>query len=93
MEFNGKRVSLAAHDWEVLEVSEAFRRFAGWDPAESFDQDRFDLDLVDKVEPSLPRDRPVALAGCGKTRSEARPSPTAGRCTSAGANWPTPTAN
>ncbi|MBQ7251956.1 MAG: EF-P lysine aminoacylase GenX [Kiritimatiellae bacterium] len=62
-DFNGSRVSLAARDWDVLEVSEAFRRFAGWDPAEDFDRDRFDLDLVDKVEPSLPRDRPVALAG------------------------------
>lgn len=62
VEFNGTRVSLAARDWQVLDVSEAFRRFAGWDPAEAFDQDRFDLDLVDKVEPSLPRDRPVALA-------------------------------
>jgi lysyl-tRNA synthetase class 2 len=61
--FNGIRVSLAAGDWQVLDVSEAFRRFAGWDPAENFDQDRFDLDLVDKVEPSLPRDRPVALVG------------------------------
>jgi len=61
--FNGGTVSLAASDWEVLEVRDAFRRFAGWDPAEDFSQDRFDLDLVDKVEPALPRDRPVALSG------------------------------
>jgi lysyl-tRNA synthetase class 2 len=46
---------------EVIEVAEAFRRWAGWDPVAAFDEDRFDLDLVDKVEPTLPRDRPVVL--------------------------------
>lgn len=48
--------------WEYLTVSEAFVRFAGWDPAERYDADRFDLDLVDKVEPQLPREVPVVLA-------------------------------
>ena len=47
--------------WEVMTVSEAFCRHAGWDPAERWDADRFDLDLVDKVEPALPRTRPVVL--------------------------------
>lgn len=47
--------------WQRLTVSEAFRQHAGWDPAEGFDGDRFDLDLVDKVEPQLPRDTPVVL--------------------------------
>lgn len=48
--------------WEYLTVSEAFLRFAGWDPVEQYDPDRFDLDLVDKVEPHLPRETPVILA-------------------------------
>ncbi|MFO7534957.1 MAG: EF-P lysine aminoacylase EpmA [Kiritimatiellia bacterium] len=47
--------------WAVLTVSEAFRTFAGWDPAEAYDADRFDLDLMQKVEPALPRDRPCVL--------------------------------
>jgi len=47
--------------WESLTVREAFVRFAGWDPVESFDYDRFDMDLVERVEPQLPRDRPVVL--------------------------------
>ncbi|MBM4156395.1 MAG: EF-P lysine aminoacylase GenX [Lentisphaerae bacterium] len=47
--------------WEILTVADAFRRWAGWDPVEAFDADRFDLDLVDRVEPALPRDRPVVL--------------------------------
>lgn len=40
-------------DWQVLTVSEAFGRFAGWDPAGHYDENRFDLDLVEKVEPAL----------------------------------------
>lgn len=44
-------------DWHILSVSEAFEEFAGWNPAGSFDEDRFDIDLVDKVEPALKRMR------------------------------------
>lgn len=41
--------------WRVITVSEAFRRWAGWDPVEHWDADRFDLDLVERVEPALAR--------------------------------------
>ena len=47
--------------WEVLTVAEAFRTFAGWNPVECFDADRFDLDMVNKVEPNLPTTGPVVL--------------------------------
>ncbi len=47
--------------WEVLTVSEAFRTYAGWDPVERFDAERFDLDMVGKVEPNLPTACPVVL--------------------------------
>ena len=47
--------------WERLTVAEAFIRWAGWDPVQQYDADRFDLDLVDKVEPQLPRETPVIL--------------------------------
>ncbi len=47
--------------WEVFTVAQAFTAFAGWDPVAAFDADRFDLDLVDKVEPRLPREHPVIL--------------------------------
>jgi len=40
-------------DWKRLTVSEAFKEFAGWDPVGSYDEDRFDIDLVEKVEPAL----------------------------------------
>lgn len=48
--------------WKVRTVREAFLVAAGWDPVAEWDADRFDLDLVDKVEPSLPKDHPVVLA-------------------------------
>jgi elongation factor P--(R)-beta-lysine ligase len=48
-------------EWTVLSVRDAFETYAGWDPFGAFDPDRFDIDLVTKVEPALPRDRPVAL--------------------------------
>ncbi len=49
------------HPWERVSVANAFRQYAGWDPVSCFDADRFDMDLINKVEPSLPRDRGVVL--------------------------------
>jgi len=47
--------------WPQLTVSEAYQRYAGWDPVAAFDADRFDLDMVNLVEPSLPRDSGIVL--------------------------------
>jgi len=49
--------------WERLEVSDAFAAFAGWRPGGTPDAERFTRDLVDRIEPSLPRERPVFLVG------------------------------
>ena len=59
--WQGKPVSFAQDLWEKSTVSEAFLQHAGWDPAQRFDADRFDLDLVARVEPALPLDHPVVL--------------------------------
>ena len=59
--WQGRPVSLAQELWEKFTVSQAFIQHAGWDPALKFDADRFDLDLVTRVEPALPADRPVVL--------------------------------
>ena len=59
--WQGKPVSFAQDLWEKFTVSEAFLQHAGWDPAQQFDADRFDLDLVTRVEPALPPDHPVVL--------------------------------
>lgn len=48
-------------EWQTMTVAEAYTRFAGWNPVAEFDQERFDLDLVSKVEPALSRSRPVVL--------------------------------
>jgi lysyl-tRNA synthetase class 2 len=48
--------------WPRLTVRDAYRRWAGWDPVEHWDPDRFDLDMVTKVEPALPRGAPCVLA-------------------------------
>jgi len=47
--------------WERLTIAEAFIRWAGWDPVKNYNADRFDFDLVEKVEPHLPRAAPVIL--------------------------------
>ena len=59
-EFAGRMVDVGG-GWFETTVSEAFRGAAGWDPLTAYDADRFDLDLVEKVEPSFPANRPVVL--------------------------------
>ena len=44
-----------------ITVREAYRRWAGWDPVEEWDQDRFDFDMATKIEPNLPKE-PLFLA-------------------------------
>jgi elongation factor P--(R)-beta-lysine ligase len=48
-------------DWQTMTVGEAFLRFAGWAPDAAPDADRFDVDLVEKVEPHLGIPRPTLL--------------------------------
>ena len=59
--WQGRPLSCAQELWGKSTVSEAFLQHAGWDPAQRFDADRFDLDLVTRVEPALPPDHPVVL--------------------------------
>ena len=44
----------------TVTVREAYLKFAGWDPWEKWDQDRFDFDMATKIEPNLPKS-PVFL--------------------------------
>lgn len=48
--------------WRIRSVQEAFIDLAGWDPVTDFDPVRFDVDLVEKVEPHLGRGVPEFLA-------------------------------
>lgn len=47
--------------WQEFTVREVFMRHAGWDPVASFDSERFDHDLIFRVEPELSRTSPVIL--------------------------------
>ena len=40
-------------------VEELFLKHAGWNPVEAYDAGRFEHDLVNLIEPALPRDTPV----------------------------------
>jgi lysyl-tRNA synthetase class 2 len=62
VERDGRSVDLTG-PFERIEVGDAFERAAGWRPGSAPEADRFDRDLVDKVEPWLPFDRPVFLTG------------------------------
>ena len=71
--YRGKEISLSPV-WERITVADAFKQFAGWDPSAKYDADRFDLDLVEKVEPQLPQDVPVILDGLpGRSRRAGAP--------------------
>lgn len=58
--YKEKNIRLDA-EWRLLPVSRAFRDAAGWDPAIEYDSDRFNLDLVNKVEPQFPDNIPTVL--------------------------------
>jgi elongation factor P--(R)-beta-lysine ligase len=49
--------------WDEISVSDAFIKFAGWDPVASPDAERFDMDLVSKVIPGFNPCRPIILKG------------------------------
>jgi len=54
--------SLEIHgSWTSYTVREAFAEFAGWEPSHDIDQNRFDMDLVEKVEHHLGFPRPCFL--------------------------------
>ena len=40
-------------NFKHLRVRDAYLRFAGWDPWENWDQDRFDFDMATKIEPAI----------------------------------------
>ena len=49
--------------WEIIPVREAYRRWALWDPVETWDATRFEDDMALVIEPALPKGHPVVLRG------------------------------
>lgn len=58
--FSGNKIDFSA-DWAVYTVEEAFNKFASADPYKAIQDNEFELILVEKVEPNLPKDRPAVL--------------------------------
>lgn len=48
--FQGVEIS---KEWKLITVSDVFVDFAGWDPVGNYNEDRFDIDLVEKIEPAI----------------------------------------
>ncbi|MBM4443760.1 MAG: EF-P lysine aminoacylase GenX [Chloroflexi bacterium] len=59
--YRGREIALTP-PWPRVTVRQAFLSAAGWDPVSHPDEGRFDADLVDRVMPALPADRPAVLA-------------------------------
>ena len=47
------RCTPTTSDYNLLRVRDAYLQYAGWDPWESWDQDRFDFDMATKIEPAI----------------------------------------
>jgi len=56
-----KQTISLAQPWIVITVAEAFEEFAGWNPVTDWNEERFELDLINKVEPALPANSPCVL--------------------------------
>ena len=67
-------LSRDVEEFRRMTVRDAYAEWAGWDPFERFDQDRFDFDMATKIEPNLPHgavflmDYPVEAASLSKVR-------------------------
>jgi elongation factor P--(R)-beta-lysine ligase len=59
--YQGNKIDLMP-PWPRVTVREAFLRSAGWDPFTRLDEERFEVDLVEKVIPSFDAGRPTVLS-------------------------------
>jgi len=60
IEYLGQTIDLRP-PWERLPVRDAFERYAGADADRAVEENRFDQWMVDRIEPNLPKNRPVFL--------------------------------
>jgi lysyl-tRNA synthetase class 2 len=58
--YQGAEINLVS-PWPRITVREAFLDSAGWDPFNRLDEERFEVDLVEKVIPSFDTSRPTVL--------------------------------
>jgi len=48
-------------EWKIFTIEEVFEEFGGMSPEDAIKQNIFEIILTDKIEPALPKDRPVVL--------------------------------
>ncbi len=60
LEYQGQSIDLSL-PWPCITVREAYARWANWDPFDNFDGQRFDDDMVIKVIPNFPANRPMVI--------------------------------
>jgi len=60
LNFQGTKIDLTL-PWPEITIRDAYLRWAGWDPFLNFDGLKFDDDMVTKIVPNFPIDRPVVI--------------------------------
>jgi len=60
LNFQGRRIDLSP-PWPEVTVKEAYLRWAGWDPVSSYNGERFDDDMANKIIPSFVSDSPTVI--------------------------------
>ncbi len=58
--YRGKEIDISS-PFPRLTIKEAFEKYAGWTPGPDPDLDRFNEDMITKIEPNLSHDRPIFL--------------------------------
>ena len=58
--YRGQEIDISL-PWPRITVREAYIKSAGWDPVAERNPEKFDMDFVEKVLPSLAKDRPTVL--------------------------------
>jgi len=58
--YQGRRIDLSP-PWPLFPIRSLFREIVGWDPLVVDDPVRFDTDLVTRIIPALPPERPAVL--------------------------------
>jgi elongation factor P--(R)-beta-lysine ligase len=60
LNYQGVKIDLT-RPWPRIKVRDAYLKWAGWDPLREFDAEKFDGDMVDKIIPNFPLDRPTII--------------------------------
>ncbi len=58
--YNGKSIQLDS-EWELISLKDAFAKFAGYSVGESIANNKFEVDMVEKIEPNFPENKPCIV--------------------------------